>query len=104
MWVGTNTELLQELQVTLHHEANNGKGEKEAYFGKLQHFVVVHSYLLGPGLSLRELIYDLRWQALILFKCLLLQKRVSSRNFALSWSADHTGRHCSLVRDVSDYV
>lgn len=29
-----------------------------------------------PGLSLRELVYELRYQTLVLFKCLLLQKRV----------------------------
>ncbi|KAK5949320.1 hypothetical protein OHC33_009673 [Knufia fluminis] len=40
-------------------KVDNKKDGKEAYF----------------GLSLRELIYDLRWQTLVLFKCLLLQKR-----------------------------
>lgn len=33
--------------------------------------------LPGTGLSLRELLFDLRYQTLVLFKCLLLQRRVS---------------------------
>lgn len=52
--------ILKEFQASLQHETENSKTEKEAYF----------------GLSLRELLYELRFQTLVLFKCVLLQKRV----------------------------
>lgn len=56
----TNTEILKEFQASLQHETDTKRDQKDAYF----------------GLSLRELIYELRYQTLILFKCILLQKRV----------------------------
>lgn len=32
--------------------------------------------LTRPGLSLRELVYEFKYQILVLFKCLLLQPKV----------------------------
>lgn len=56
----TSHEILHEFQKSLQYEAETRKYDKDVYF----------------GLSLRELIHDLRYQTLVLFKCLLLQKRV----------------------------
>lgn len=43
------------------HEAEQTEEERDQYF----------------GLSLRELVHTYKWQALVLFKCLLLQPKVS---------------------------
>jgi hypothetical protein len=45
----------------LAHEAEQNEEEKDQYF----------------GLSLRELVHTYKWQTLVLFKCLLLQPKVS---------------------------
>jgi hypothetical protein len=37
-------------------------------------------WLMRPGLSLREMIHDFKYQTLVLFKCCLLQPKV--RTFA----------------------
>jgi len=46
------------------HEAEQNEEEKDQYF----------------GLSLRELVHTYKWQTLVLFKCLLLQPKVSSED------------------------
>ncbi|KAK5074713.1 hypothetical protein LTR64_000918 [Lithohypha guttulata] len=56
----SDIHILKEFQASLQHEAEAKKHEKDAYF----------------GLSLRELLHELRHLTLILVKCLLLQKRV----------------------------
>lgn len=56
----SDINILEEFQASLQHESEHRKPDREAYF----------------GLSLRELLYELRFQTLVLFKCLLLQKRI----------------------------
>ncbi|KAK4925158.1 hypothetical protein LTR66_016416, partial [Elasticomyces elasticus] len=55
----TNTDILKEFQASLLDDASSHKSDHDAYF----------------GLSLRELLYELRWQTLVLVKCMLLQKK-----------------------------
>ena len=49
------------------HEAEQNEDEKDQYF----------------GLSLRALIHTYKWQTLVLFKCLLLQPKVSSEDIMI---------------------
>lgn len=57
--------VLQRFQENLVHEAEQSEEERDQYF----------------GLSLRELVHTYKWQTLVLFKCLLLQPKVSVASF-----------------------
>lgn len=56
----TDIEILQRFQENLPQLLKNQEGQAESYF----------------GISLRELIHEFKWQALVLFKCALLQPKV----------------------------
>lgn len=70
-----NANEYQEFQSSLEHGAESSKHGPDAYFGK---HITTNTYTPTKvtGLSLRELIHDLRYQTLVLVKALLLQKRV----------------------------
>ena len=57
----TDIEILQRFQENLPQLLKNQEGQAESYF----------------GISLRELIHEFKWQTLVLFKCALLQPKVS---------------------------
>lgn len=58
-------EILRRFQESLAEEKRRGVGDKEEDR---------EEYL---GMSLRELVREFRWQTLVLFKCCLLQPKVS---------------------------
>lgn len=55
------------------------------------------------GLSLRELLYELRYQTLVLFKCILLQKRVRELE-NVAYLANHGVRCSSSALGARDYA
>ena len=57
----TDIEILQRFHESLPRLLENQEGQVEHYF----------------GISLRELIHEFKWQTLVLFKCALLQRKVS---------------------------
>ena len=62
-WVVWLTRIvLQRFQESLVQDAQRSEEERDQYF----------------GLSLRELVHTYKWQSLVLFKCLLLQPKVST--------------------------
>lgn len=93
------TDSLKEFQASLQHEAENKKHEQDAYFGKLLKDISTVMLTTKLGLSLRELLYELRYQTLVLFKCILLQKRVRSFKNKVSL-ANRCVRCCSSAPDA----
>lgn len=93
----TDTEILRRFQDSLADEKERGllteQENRDTYL----------------GLSLREMIREFRWQALVLLKCCLLQPKVSSlEHHCLGDTARNTDkprlphRCCSLVLVASD--
>jgi hypothetical protein len=53
--------------------------EKDQFFGQNQPTVTPNNISnCLPGMSLREMIHDFKYQTLVLFKCLLLQPKVGT--------------------------
>lgn len=92
----TETDILKKFQESLKEESDRGKlgeGDEDR-----------DQYL---GMSLRQLVREFRWQTLVLFKCCLLQPKVSWPNFmtrakVISEMLSYTPRCCSLGPDASD--
>lgn len=63
----SDTEILKRFQESLREEKVRGVGQGEEDR---------EEYL---GMSLRELVREFKWQTLVLFKCCLLQPKVSFR-------------------------
>lgn len=58
-----------------------------------------------PGLSLRELVYEFRHQTLVLFKCALLQPKVTKNFLSLAAEIMADIRRCFfLVRGVKGFA
>jgi len=66
----SDVEILRRFQESLAEEKRRGVGDKEEDR---------EEYL---GMSLRELVREFRWQTLVLFKCCLLQPKVSFPPFS----------------------
>ena len=69
----TDTEILRRFQESLREEKERGVGDEEDR----------EEYL---GMSLRELVREFRWQTLVLFKCCLLQPKVSKIHTQSIWA------------------
>lgn len=63
----TETEILKRFQESLREEAERGRLEEGSGEDRDQYL----------GMSLRQLIREFKWQTLVLFKCCLLQPKVS---------------------------
>ena len=64
----TETEILKRFQESLREEAERGRLEEEKEREDRDQYL---------GMSLRQLIREFKWQTLVLFKCCLLQPKVS---------------------------
>lgn len=75
----TDIEIMQRFQESLVTLLRNLEGGMDHYFGGYTTGVVkgVEAGLMRTGISLRELIHEFKWQTLVLFKCALLQPKVS---------------------------
>jgi hypothetical protein len=99
-WFGqrdfSDVEILKRFQESLKAEYDRGKlggGDEDR-----------DQYL---GMSLRQLVREFRWQTLVLFKCCLLQPKVSLTNPCNLYQCYGetlltTPRCCFLVRDAND--
>jgi len=84
----SDLELLKDFQKSLDRTFRDQDDEKDHFF----------------GLSLREIIHQFKWQTLVLFKCLLLQPKVSMRANVKIYERTDNYRCSSLGHIASDYA
>jgi hypothetical protein len=70
-------EILQRFQESLPQLLKNQEGQLDHYFGTEVYSQGVGHLTDRTGISLREFIHEFKWQTLVLFKCALLQPKVS---------------------------
>jgi len=66
----------QQFQESLAYDVQTQVEDGEQYFGGLYLFSAFYQAHDRPGLSLRQIIREYKWQTLVLFKCCLLQQKV----------------------------
>jgi hypothetical protein len=76
----TDIEILQRFQESLPQLLRNQEGQADQDFGRPNDDFNGMGNADHSGLSLRELIHEFKWQTLVLFKCALLQPKVSRQD------------------------
>ncbi len=75
---------MQKFQESLVTTFRDAEDDRDQYLGILI-LVLVFLPLISAGVSLREFIHEYRHQTLVLFKCCLLQPKVSIRTSSLGF-------------------